>query len=617
MKRHYPIGAEIFEQGVHFRVWAPACKKVRVILEQNNTAGFALTAENNGYFSGLMSAAKENVLYKFQLDLRSILPDPAARFQPYGPHGPSQVINPHGYQWHDKKWRGIEQKKAVIYEMHMGTFTKEGTWRSAMAQLPELARLGITVIELMPIAEFAGSFGWGYDGVDLFAPYHHYGQPDDLRRFIDTAHQLNIGVILDVVYNHLGPDGNYLKDFCPNFFAIENPTEWGEAINFSHNAKSVREFFITNARYWVEEFHFDGLRIDATQNIYDHSSPHILAEINSTLRQAIKNRTLLIIGENEPQQSQLLRAVNEGGYGFNALWNDDFHHSAVVRMTGRKEAYFTDYKGTAQEFISAIKYNFLFQGQWFSWQNQPRGSPALKLAHYHFIHFLQNHDQVGNTAYGLRMHQLASSGIVRAMTALLLLAPQIPMIFQGQEFAASTPFNYFADHIQPLANAVRKGRFDFLKQFKSLNNPAVMNTLPDPSDPKTFLASKLDFSERAKHAMHYRLYEDLLNLRKRDPIFSGEIESQIDGAVLNQSAFLIRFFAVGADRLLIINLGINFWLKPAPEPLLAPPLGHDWDLLWSSSAPEYGGTGVITWNNQENWHLNEQSLIVLIPRSKK
>lgn len=625
--RRLPIGAEVLpEGGVHFRVWAPRCRKVEVVLEggfgyksQDAALIFDLEPEGSGYFSAWIPEAGDGTLYCYRLDGgEDLYPDPASRFQPEGPHGPSQVVDPGKFPWTDSEWQGIGLEGQVIYEMHIGTFTREGTWEAASRELPELAALGITVVEIMPIAEFPGRFGWGYDGVDLFAPTHLYGKPDDLRRFIDRAHAVGIGVILDVVYNHLGPDGNYLGQFSKDYFTDRYKTDWGEAINFDgENSGPVREFFIANAGYWVDEFHFDGLRLDATQNIYDKSPDHILAAITRRVREAARGRSTLVIGENEPQQVKLLRPQEQGGYGIDALWNDDFHHTAMVAMTGHNEAYYTDYLGTPQEFISAVKWGFLYQGQYYSWQKKRRGTLTFGLKPAAFITFIQNHDQIANLGRGLRCHHLTSPGRYKAMTALMLLGPGTPMLFQGQEFAASSPFFYFADHKEDLARLVCKGRGEFLKQFRSLALPEVQACLPDPANPETFERSKLNLSERQSHAEIYALHQDLLKLRRQDPVFKAQRKGGVDGAVLGAQAFVLRFFGDhGDDRLLVVNLGRDLHFNPAPEPLLAPPEGMLWEILWSSEDLRYGGGGTAPLDTEENWRIPGEAAVVLAPKMK-
>ena len=626
--RRLPIGAEVVPQGVHFRVWAPKRRRVEVVF-QEPSGGWPLVteleAEGNGYFSGLVEGAGAGALYRFRLDGGDLFPDPASRFQPDGPHGPSRVVDPSSFAWTDADWTGVRLDGQVLYEMHVGTFTPEGTFAAAARELPELARLGVTTIELMPVAEFPGRFGWGYDGVDLFAPTRLYGEPDDLRRFVDRAHAAGIGVIHDVVYNHLGPDGNYLRQYADAYFTDRYKNDWGEAINFDgEDAGPVREFFLANARYWIEEFHFDGLRLDATQDIHDASDPSILDLIGREVRRAAaqgeKTRSTLIVCENEPQEARLVRPVERGGFGFDALWNDDFHHTAIVALTGRNEAYYTDYLGTPQELISAVKYGYLYQGQRYRWQKKRRGGAALDLPPKVFVNYLQNHDQVANSGRGARCHFLASPGRFRAMTALLLLGPATPMFFQGQEFCASSPFLYFADHKPELAQAVREGRLEFLSQFPSIQE--IRGCLSDPEDPETFERCKLDLAERERHAPCYALHRDLLRLRREDPVFRAGGGGGIDGAVLAAEALVLRFFdpdgdqeGGGDDRLLLLNLGRDLELAPAPEPLLGPPERARWEVLWSSEDPRYGGCGAPPPEDEGGgWRLPGHAAVVLRPR---
>jgi maltooligosyltrehalose trehalohydrolase len=624
--RRLPVGAEVVPQrGVHFRVWAKGCQHVTVVLESRVNARdseltVTLMPEGNGYFSGLLASASADMLYRYQIeDNANLYPDPASRFQPNGPHCPSQIIDHTVFHWTDSTWPGVHLEGQVFYEMHLGTFTQEGTWEAASRELRELADNGITLIEVMPIADFAGRYGWGYDGVNLFAPSHLYGTPDDCRRFVDHAHALGLGVILDVVYNHIGSDGNYLAHFSPEYFADQIATDWGPAINFDgEHSGPVREFFLANAGYWIDEFHFDGLRLDATQDIYDRSSMHILAAIAQRVRQSAGGRSVLLVAENEPQHTKLVRPPAQGGYGLDALWNDDFHHSAMVALTGHNEAYYIDYYGTPQEFISALKWGYLYQGQWYKWQGQRRGTPAFGLKPAAFVTFIQNHDQIANSSNGLRCHQLTSPGRYRAMTALMLLGPGTPMLFQGQEFAASSPFFYFADHNEELSAQVRRGRAEFLSQFPSIACPESQSRLPDPGDPRTFERSKLDFSERQQHAEVYALHRDLLKLRRQDPVLQNQRPGVVDGAVLGLQAFVLRFFAEsGYDRLLIVNLGRDLHFNPAPEPLLAPPETMRWKTLWSSEDPCYGGSGTPPLEREDNWHIPGEAAVVLSPTPRE
>ncbi len=504
----------------------------------------------------------------------------------------------------------------MIYEMHIGTFTREGTWAAARDHLPHLAELGVTLLEVMPIADFPGRFGWGYDGVNLFAPTRLYGEPDDFRRFVDRAHQLGLGVILDVVYNHIGPDGNYMRAFAPHYFTQRYDTEWGEALNFDDEfSASPREMFIANAGYWIDEFHLDGLRLDATQAIHDESKQHLIAAIASRVRAAGGGRGTYLVAENEPQEARLARPVAHGGYAIDALWNDDFHHSALVALTGRNEAYYTDYRGKPQEFISAVKWGFIYQGQRYKWQKARRGTPTLDLESANFVNFLQNHDQIANSLFGRRIHTIASAGRLRALTALLLLGPNTPMLFQGQEFAASTPFLYFADHNPELAKLVAEGREKFLQQFPSIASEDAASLVPSPELEDTFQRCKLDFADCEKHAEVLLMHRELIRLRRDDPLLGKAARGNFDGAVLSESAFLLRFFGKSRnDRLLIVNLGAHVHLDPAPEPLLAPPAGCEWVVTWSSEDPRYGGGGTPPLESDENWHLPAEASVLLVAR---
>ena len=617
VSRRMPVGAEVVpEGGVHFRVWAPRRQRVQVVFEGKTVEVLELEPQQNGYFAGHSRGAAPGSLYRFRLDGEpQLYPDPVSRFQPEGPHGPSQVIDPSAFRWSDADWRGVGREGQVIYELHIGTLTPEGTWEAAAREFPELAAAGITLLEVMPVADFPGRFGWGYDGVDLFAPTRLYGTPDDFRRFVDRAHALGLGVILDVVYNHIGPDGNYLRAFAEDYFTNRHQNEWGEAINFDdENSGPVREFFTANAGYWIDEFHLDGLRLDATQQIFDSSPEHILAAVGRRVREAARGRKTFVVAENEPQHAYLVRPPDQGGYGLDAIWNDDFHHSARVALTGRNEAYYADFLGKPQEFVSAAKYGQLFHGQWFSWQKKPRGTPAFDLPPAAFVTFIQNHDQVSNSAHGRRVHQITSPGRYRAMTALLLLGPGTPMLFQGQEFAASAPFVYFADHKPELAKLVRKGRAKFLSQFRSIATPEMRARLVDPSAPETFARCRLDLTERQKNAASYQLHKDLLRLRREDPVFHSPKLRAVDGAVLSDSAFVLRFFGPdGDDRLMLVNFGRHLHLREAPEPLLSPPEGKGWQLLWSTEDPRYGGEGTAYTETLENWNIPGEMALVLRP----
>jgi len=616
LPRRFPVGAEPQGGSTSFRVWAPKRRRVEVLFPSG--AALELARDSAGYFSG-SAPARAGDRYKFRLDGGDAFPDPASRFQPEGPHGWSEIIDPAAFSWSDSAWRGVSLHGQVMYEMHCGTFTREGTWAAAAAQLAELASAGITCVELMPVADFPGRFGWGYDGVGWFAPVAIYGRPDDLRSFVNHAHALGLAVILDVVYNHVGPDGNYLKQYSDDYFTARYPNEWGEAINYDgENSAPVREFVAANAAYWAAEYHMDGLRLDATQQIFDCSAENIMQVLAAGMRAAAQPRSVIVIAENESQHARLARPAGQGGYALDGLWNDDFHHTARVALTGCREAYYSDYRGTPQELISAARHGYLFQGQRSRWQSKSRGKPAWGLKPEQFVAYLENHDQVANSGLGRRLHQLAAPGRLRAITAYLLLAPSTPLLFQGQEFAASAPFLFFADHEERLRSLVKEGRLQFLAQFPSLAQPEMRACFEDPGDVSTFERCKLDFRERDKHQPLYRLHKDLLRLRRQDPVFAAQRPGGLDGAVLAGEAFVLRFFGgASGDRLLLVNLGSDLHCDPAPEPLLAPPEEDVWELAWSSEDPAYGGCGTAPPESADGWRLPGHSALVLRPANRK
>ena len=584
MARRLPIGAELSEHGVHFRLWAPAHAKVQLVLGEPAEREVAMRAEPGGYHAVFVEGVRAGARYRFRTG-DALHADPASRFQPDGPFGASEVVDPADHAWTDTGWAGItEPSRQVIYELHAGTFTREGTWAAAAEHLPRLAELGITTIEMMPVNEFAGGRGWGYDGVDLFAPSRLYGRPDELRRFVDRAHATGLAVILDVVYNHLGPAGNELFALAPEFRRAGGASEWGDLLDFSR--RGVRDFFIANAGYWIDEFHLDGLRLDATQAILDAGEPHVLAEIVHRARSAAGARRIFVVAENEPQDAALVTEQ-----GLDAMWNDDFDHTARVALTGVTDGYLHDYRGTPQELASALLRGFLYQGQLYAWQGNPRGTPTFGLPPERFVHYLENHDQIANVARGRRLVELAEPAALRAMTALLLLGPQIPMLFQGQEYGSRRCWHFFADHAGDLAEAVRAGRARFTAQFASLADPAVQAVRADPVAPETFEACVLEPMAERCTGPWLELHRDLLALRRTDPAFTDQRPGVLDAAVLGPHALCLRWHAPAADRLLLVNLGHTFREAVLPEPLLAPPRATGWRPAWSSEHPRYGGRG--------------------------
>ena len=618
LHRRLPIGAELApaEDGIHVRVWAPTHPKVTLVLESPIRREVVLGREDDGYHAGLVGGVRAGARYRFRLgDDPRLHADPAARAQPDGPYGPSEIVDPSAFSWTDGGWRGIEPHRHVIYELHVGTFTAAGTWDAAARHLPFLADLGVTTLEVMPVAAFPGQRNWGYDGVNLFAPAPCYGTPDDMRRFVDRAHAAGLAVILDVVYNHFGPAGNPMFAWAPHFRRAA-ATGWGDAIDFDgpHSA-GVREYFIANAGYWIDEFHLDGLRLDAAHAIEDRTpargGEHILGAIARRARDAGAGRRVFVAAEHERGDATLLDAAVD----LDALWNDDYHHAARVALTGVIEGYLRDYRGTPQELVSAVTRGFLFQGQPHAWQGGARGASTRGLERRRFVHFLENHDQVANTGLGERLAALADPALVRALTALTLLAPALPLLFQGQETGSRRPWRYFVDHDASLQGAVRDGRARFLAQFPRLATPEAQAALADPCDPATFRACVLDEDARTLDNPHVRLHRDLLRLRRDDPAFTAQGFDALAGAVVAPSVLALRFApgAPAAERLVLVNLGATFTQETLAEPLVAPPAGTRWRLAWSSEDPRYGGHGTPPPFEPARITIPARAAVVLVP----
>ena len=604
------FGAVVGKHGTSFRVWAPAQEKVFLLLEGKGE--LPMQAAGSGFFELDVAdiGAGQRYLYRIRQGER---PDPASRWQPEGPLGPSEVVDATQFPWKDEGWAGAPAlHRHVIYEMHIGTFTQEGTWAAAMAHLPRLAELGVTTLEVMPLAEFAGRFGWGYDGVQFFAPSHLYGTPDDVRRFVDAAHRLGLAVILDVVYNHFGPVGNFFPQFSDTVHGA--PGEWGESLNYDGAGSApVRDFVRENAAYWIRDFHFDGLRMDAVNALLDSSKEHIVSEICATARRAAGSRQLFIVGECEPQDSRLLRGTGAYADGLDAMWNEDWHHSAFVALTGRRHAYFTDYRGTAQEFASMARHGFLYQGQWYSWQNKPRGGYALGLPAPRFVAFLENHDQIANTGLGERLYHHVDRALWRAFSAALMLGPALPMLFQGQEFGSSRPFTYFADHEGELAAAVEQGRIDFLAQFPSLKTPEMRAAVPKPAAVETFEGCKLVDSERADNENGLlRLHCDLLKLRRDDAILRdvGTERVQVESSAPTECVLLLRYIGEHEDRLLVVNFADEYPCA-MNDPLYAPRPATAWKQIWTSEQLQYGGIAVTPIPDAQPWVMPATSATLL------
>ena len=590
-----PLGAEITPSGVVFRVWAPAARRVDVALfAPDGVEHCPLAPEGEGLYAGFVAGAGPGSLYKFRLDGGPEYPDPYSRFQPEGVHGPSQVVDPGAYEWHDADWRGLPPGGLVIYELHVGTYTPGGTCDDLIAELPELARLGATAVQIMPVAEFPGRRNWGYDGVDLFAPSRNYGGPAALKRLVDAAHRQGLGVILDVVYSHLGPEGNYLRAFSPDYFTDRYDTPWGEALNFDGaRSRWVREFVIQNACYWLNEYHIDGLRLDATHAIFDGSPQHVLAELAERARRSLPpGRRALFIAEDNLNQAALIHPCSAGGLGLDVMYADDFHHELIVLLTGQRDGYYVDFEGRPKNLARAVKEGFIYQGEESTYTGTPRGVPTTDEPAWQFLFFLQNHDQVGNRAFGERLHHLIGRQEYLAAAALLLLVPETPLLFMGEEFAASSPFLYFTDHSGELGKLVTEGRRREFQRFAAFADPAAAARIPDPQAESTFRASVLDLAERRRHGGVYRLYRDLLALRRSDPILGRNDRFQLQAAALSERVLGLRFWHGEEQRLVLANLGEPAVFEFALDSLLAqvPPACRH--LVWSSADPRYGTSPV-------------------------
>jgi maltooligosyltrehalose trehalohydrolase len=481
---------------------------VELVLDDGRT--MAMDRARDGTWSVRVPGLQAGARYRFALDGRSPMPDPASRFQPEGVHGPSEVIDPSSYRWHDEGWKGRPLDELVIYELHVGTFTPEGTFDAARARLRELAELGITALELMPLHDFPGQRGWGYDPAAFWAPCRAYGRPDDLRRFVDVAHSLGMSVLLDVVYNHLGPDGAYWAAYGP-VFTDRHHTPWGRAMNLDgRHARGVRELIVGNALYWMLEHHIDGLRLDATFALVDDSEEHLLAELSREV-DALPGPPRFLIAEDERNLAKLVEPRAQGGYGLHGVWADDFHHVVRRIATGDSHGYFRDYPSDAASVARCIEQRWLFTGRADElWLGERRGTPADHLPPERFVYCIQNHDQIGNRPKGERLNHVVDLSVYRAASALLLFSPEMPLLFMGQEYAATTPFLYFTDHEPKLGRQVTEGR---KREFKHV--PGFDGEVPDPQAEATFRASVLDWSERERspHREILALYRDLLALR--------------------------------------------------------------------------------------------------------
>lgn len=541
------LGAWPEADGFRFLVWAPADSTVDLVLDAPADDGsharrqIPMAAADDGTWTCHVAGIHAGARYGYLLDGEGPFPDPASRWQPDGVHGLSALVDPSQFAWSDGGWTGVPLAEAVIYELHVGTFTPAGTFAGVAEKLPYLAALGVNVIELMPVGDFPGARNWGYDEVSLFAPAHAYGAPDDLRRLVDAAHAHDLAVILDVVYNHFGPDGAYHFRFSPFYRSPTHTNPWGAAMNFDGpESAHVRAFAIENARHWIREYHLDGLRLDATQSIIDRRPRHIVSELAEAARAEAPARTLLLIAEDDRNRRDVVEPASAGGWGLDAVWADDFHHIARRATAGDHESYFGDFSGDARDLATTINQGWFYAGQPTVRDGAARGTSSDGIPRERMVIAIQNHDQIGNRAFGDRLHHAIDAHVYRALTAVLLMAPETPLLFMGQEWAASTPFQYFTDHNADLGRLVTDGRRREFAAFAAFAHPATRARIPDPQALATFEASHLDWDElsASAHVAMLEWYRTLLHIR-RDEIADGPFEAtapDADTLVLTRTA---------------------------------------------------------------------------------
>ncbi|MEZ4502652.1 MAG: malto-oligosyltrehalose trehalohydrolase [Dehalococcoidia bacterium] len=541
------LGAWLDEDGVRFRVWATNASSVAVRIEapRSHAGDHPIEAEGDGFFTGRVAGIGADARYRYVLDGESAFPDPASRFQPDGVHGASAVVDPSAFEWHDEEWRGLAPEDVIRYELHVGTLTLEGTYASTAAALEALVDLGVTAVQLMPLADFAGDRGWGYDGVAPMAPARCYGTPDEVRALVDRAHELGLAVILDVVYNHLGPDGAYQGAFSRQYYNEAHHTPWGAAINLDGaGSKAVRDYFVEIALHWLHEYHIDGFRLDATNQLIDDGPVHFLEEwarrIHEGARPGVRP---LLIAEDSRNLATIIRDPEAGGYGFDEVLADDFHHELRRLLAGDHEGYYRDYQGTSAEVARALTEGWTYTGQPSPYLGRARGTDPTGVPLPRFGHCIQNHDQVGNRAFGERLHHEVSLEAYRTASALLLTSAMTPMLFMGQEWAASTPFLFFSDHHDELGRLVTAGRRREFEAWSAFADPAVRETIPDPQALETFARSHLRWDERdlEPHASTLRFYGALIALRRAEPALRWNTEAHQHAVAPNEDAVaLIR-----------------------------------------------------------------------------
>jgi len=570
--------------GVEFSVWAPNAKQVSVeLVGSTEPQVHALQRQDDDVFSGVIATAAAGSDYMYRLDGGDGRPDPVSRFQPEGVHGPSRVINPHAFKWTDKTWRGIPMAELVIYELHIGTFTDDGTFEAAIARLDDLKELGVTAIEIMPVAQFPGARNWGYDGVQPFAVQNTYGGPDGLRALVNAAHERGLAVVLDVVYNHIGPEGNYLGEYGP-YFTETYKTPWGPAVNYDGaDSDGVRRFVIDNALYWVTEFHIDALRLDAIHGIYDFGARHILAELAAVVRRQGKalKRTVLVIGESDLNDPRVVRPVKAGGYALDGQWSDDLHHAIHSALTKEVSGYYSDFGGITP-IATALSRRFVYDGTRSAYRRRRHGAPSVDVPGDRFVVCIQNHDQIGNRAFGDRLSATLTFEQLKLAASLMLLSPYVPLLFMGEEYGEKRPFQYFVSHgDEKLVDAVRKGRREEFKAF------GWGDEVPDPQSEDTFVNSRLDRSvaTREPHSRIRALYGELLALRRQEIALhpgAAQVAASADEAT---SVITLHLRAnEGAEVFSAFNLSAESQQVTLP---ITDPGG--WQLAFSTNEVRFGG----------------------------
>ena len=570
-----------------FVVWAPKAETVDVHIYAPNEQLVALEARPRGYFEGVLSGVEPGSTYKYRLNGSDEWPDPVSRYQPEGPHGPSAVVDPSAFEWTDDAWRGVPQDRLVLYELHVGTFSSEGTFDGVIPHLPYLRDLGVTALEILPVAQFAGERNWGYDGVALYAPQNSYGGPDGFRRLIDASHAAGLAVYLDCVYNHFGPEGNY-TGLYGNYTTTKYQTPWGEAINMDGpGSEEVRRFFIENALYWVREYHIDGFRLDATDRIIDESATHFLQALTTAVHAEAERlgRHIVVIAESDANDARYVAPPALNGHGLDGQWGDDFHHALHALLTGERTGYYEQF-GSVHDLAKAFRQNFVYDGVYSEYRQRRHGnSPKLAQARQ-FVVASQNHDQVGNRAAGERLASLVSFESAKLAAATYLLSPYIPLIFMGEEYAETAPFQYFTSHTDPdLAKAVSEGRRNEFKRFKWSGD------VPDPQDEATFQRSKLDHSlrEGGRHKALNALYRELLRLRREQPALAHL--SKEDQEVIPfeaEHALYVRRWHEGHEVVLAFNFAENLVDITLPIP------NGEWKRILDTADTRFGGQGSET-----------------------